>query len=577
MFLILKKFFDKSTAKDRCIFALLILLLFIAANLELMGIGLVMPVIALLSNPALFEQNRYLKLCRDLLNPSSKEQFVFILCLVIAAIYILKNCYLAFLTYLQSSLISRKVNAMSMELFRKYTYAPYEFFLMRSSSELQTILSVSEAMLRSFLLAWMMILTEGLNILMIFALLCFFVPWATVFLILISILFSFLIYFPLRKLNSRFGMEQVRCLGALTANHMQLFRGIKEVKIRRAETFFLQRESVLFRESCRISNMIQLLGQLPRFLLESGMVSGGLLLLAFYALNGTASSSILLKLSLIGTATVRLMPALSRIQYHMAAVRQALCILDRYFQDLETIIPEKYDPAAENQEELTIEKEITLEDVTFAYRNVPEPVIRHLSMTFPVNSSTAFIGKTGCGKTTLVDLISGLLHPLSGRILIDGKDIRKHLRSWRASVGYVSQNVYILDDTIFANITLGIEPEKRDEQRVIQCLKTAQIFDFVSSLPDGIHTKVGENGCRLSGGQRQRIGIARALYDSPRILILDEATSALDNETEAAFMDAISALHGKLTLFIVAHRLTTTEGCDRIVDLSRTGEKNIKK
>ena len=567
MFLILKKFFDKSTAKDRCIFALLILLLFIAANLELMGIGLVMPVIALLSNPALFEQNRYLKLCRDLLNPSSTEQFVFILCLVIAAIYILKNCYLAFLTYLQSCLINRKVNAMSMELFRKYTYAPYEFFLMRSSSELQTILGVSEAMLRSFLLAWMMILTEGLNILMIFALLCFFVPWATVFLILISILFSFLIYFPLRKLNSRFGTEQVRCLAALTANHMQLFSGIKEVKIRRAETFFLQRESVLFRESCRISNMIQLLGQLPRFLLESGMVSGGLLLLAFYALNGTASSSILLKLSLIGTATVRLMPALSRIQYHMATLKQSQNALDHYFHDLEEITPENCIASSGNGELLTLEKEIALEDLSFAYKGASGNVISHLSLTFPVNSSTAFIGKSGCGKTTLVDLICGLLHPVSGRILADGKDIQSDLRSWRSFIGYVSQNVYILNDTIFSNITLGVPPGERSEERVIQCLKTAQSYDFVSSLPEGIHTLVGENGCRLSGGQRQRIGIARALYDSPKILILDEATSALDTETEKAFMDAVSVLHGKMTLFIVAHRLTTTRGCDRIVNL----------
>ena len=567
MLSLLKKITGCFTVQDRWIFTLLVLLLFIAANLELLGIGLIMPIIACLTNPELFNQNRYLKMCQDLISPSSPERFVLILCFIMAAIYILKNVYLAFLTYLQTRLICKKVNTLSFALFRLYMYGPYELFLNRSSSDLHTALNYTEVFFRNFLLSSMMILTEGLNVIMIFALLCFFVPWATGLLILISLLFSFLIYFPLRKQNARLGCAQIRCSEEQAGNHFQVFNGIREVKIRRAEEFFLQQEKSVLQDSARIHSLTQLFGQLPRFLLESGMVSGGIFLLALYLLTGTASTSIILKLSLIGTAVVRLMPALSRIQYHMATLKQSQNALDHYFHDLEEITPESGIASSGNGELLTLEKEIALYDLSFAYKGASGNVISHLSLTFPVNSSTAFIGKSGCGKTTLVDLICGLLHPVSGRILADGKDIQSDLRSWRSFIGYVSQNVYILNDTIFSNITLGVPPGERSEERVIQCLKTAQIYDFVSSLPEGIHTLVGENGCRLSGGQRQRIGIARALYDSPKILILDEATSALDTETEKAFMDAVSALHGKMTLFIVAHRLTTTRGCDRIVNL----------
>ena len=166
--------------------------------------------------------------------------------------------------------------------------------------------------------------------------------------------------------------------------------------------------------------------------------------------------------------------------------------------------------------------------------------------------------------------------PDSGRILADGRDIRENLRSWRAQIGYVSQSIYILDDTILANVTLGVSPDQIDLKQVDAVLKMAQLDEFIASLPDGIHTVVGERGARLSGGQRQRIGIARALYHQPRVLILDEATSALDNETEKAFIDAIEVLQGKLTMFIIAHRLTTVQGCSMIIDIAKMSVNQIK-
>ena len=239
--------------------------------------------------------------------------------------------------------------------------------------------------------------------------------------------------------------------------------------------------------------------------------------------------------------------------------------LDSVYQDLNNIPAES---AEEKGPPFSFQHELRLDNICFSYENSKTEIFRDFSLSIPVNSSVAFVGRTGCGKTTLVDLIAGLLQPDKGAVLADGRDIRENLRSWRSLIGYVPQFIYIMDDTILANVTLGSDTGNIEMERVRTALRMAQLEDFIASLPDGLNTVVGDRGARLSGGQRQRIGIARALYHQPRILILDEATSALDNETEKAFVDAIEVLHGKLTLLIIAHRLSTTRSCSMIVDIA---------
>ena len=570
---LLKSLWKYSNRRERLFFYLLLLLMFAAANLELLGIGLLLPVVALLTNPALIHQNFFLEQVYRLLNPSSTKSFLLLLCALIVTVFLVKNLFLLFMTWFQTRLIYRKAGLMADLLFRTYVHAPYARYLDWNTSELVAKLSVIRTEYHTVVNALLLLLTELLNVIMIFVMFFFFVPFMTLLLLGISFAVSLLIYFPLRKINSRLGQNCFTHFTSLSRNDIQTFSGIKEIRILGSEQMFIDRSHEELSGWNFNLCLMNLCSQLPRFLLEVAMVTGGMILLALYLLTDTASTSIILKLSLIGAGIVRLMPALSRIQYNFSTMRQHAFSLDSIYRDLTEIPPEELSDQADP---ITFERELEIDHLSFSYKKSPRKIFDGYSLKVPVNSSVAFIGRTGCGKTTLADLIAGLLMPDSGRILADGRDIRENLRSWRAQIGYVSQSIYILDDTILANVTLGVSPDQIDLKQVDAVLKMAQLDEFISSLPDGIHTVVGERGARLSGGQRQRIGIARALYHRPSVLILDEATSALDNETEKAFIDAIEVLQGKLTMFIIAHRLTTVQGCSMIIDIAKMSVNQIK-
>ena len=565
MLALLRSIWKYSTRRERLLGILMMLFMFVAANMELLGIGLLLPVVALLTNPDLIQQNFFLRLVYRILNPSSTRSFLLMLCLLIAVVCLLKNLFLAFMLWFQNRIIYAKTNQMADTLFRTYVFAPYSMYLRRNTSELFARLGVIRGRYSDVLLCLAMLMTELMNVIMIFGMFFFFVPLVTLLLLAISLLVSALIYFPLRKLNSRLGEGYFREGNILNQNDLQTFNGIKEIKILGSEELFSCRNSSTMDRMNKLRIRMTMLSQLPRFLLEAAMVSGAAVLLALYLLFDTPSSSIVLKLSLIGAGIVRLMPALSRIQYNFSNMRQYQFSLDSVYHDLNSIQPES---AEAKEPPFSLEHELRLDKICFSYENSAAEIFRDFSLSIPVNSSVAFIGRTGCGKTTLVDLIAGLLRPDKGAILADGRDIRDNLRSWRSLIGYVPQFIYIMDDTILANVTLGADSSHIDMERVRTALRMAQLEDFIGTLPDGLNTVVGDRGARLSGGQRQRIGIARALYHQPRILILDEATSALDNETEKSFVDAIEVLHGKLTLIIIAHRLSTTRGCSMIVDVA---------
>ena len=574
MLVLLKSMWKFSSRKDKMLFYQLLFFMFVAANMELLGIGMLLPVVAVLTNPELLHQNRFLSFIYQLLHPASAKSFLLTVCFLIVLIFLAKNLFLVFMTWFQTKVIYRKSGQMAYDLFRTYVFAPYSCYLNWNTSDLLARLSVVRDVYNSVLISLLFLLTEILNVIMIFAMFFFFVPGMTLILLGVSAVVSFLIYYPLRNVNARFGREYFTLISALNRNDLQALNGIKEIRIRGIEKLFLDRgHDTLFRmNNLRIK--MNLCAQLPRFLLEVSMVAGGMILIAIYIFTDTASTSIILKLSLIAAGIVRLMPALSRIQYHYSNMRQQCFSMDSIYHDLTSIQPE---PLTENTQPMTLAEELKIDHLSFRYEQAERPVFKDFSLQVPVNTSVAFIGKTGCGKTTLVDLIAGLLAPDSGRILADGRDIRENLRSWRSMIGYVPQSIYLLDDTILANVTFGIDPQSVDMSRVEEVLAMAQLDDFIASLPDGVNTVVGERGARLSGGQRQRIGIARALYSNPRVLILDEATSALDNDTEKAFIDAIKVLHGRLTLFIIAHRLSTTQGCSMIVDIAEINSDNPKK
>lgn len=282
------------------------------------------------------------------------------------------------------------------------------------------------------------------------------------------------------------------------------------------------------------------------------------------------------QLAVFAVAALRLMPSVGKINEYTTSILYALPSVDLVYHDLNEIAAYVERQDGEVKEAWNLEKEIRVEHVTYTYPNVEEPVIRDANFAIPKGSTAAFIGASGAGKTTMVDLILGLLEPQEGRIMADGLNVHEKPRTFHAQIGYIPQAIYLSDDTIRNNIAFGVKREEIDEQAVLLAMEKAQLTDFVGSLPHGLDTIVGDRGVRLSGGQRQRIGIARALYHDPEILVLDEATSALDNDTEAAVMEAVENLQGTKTMLIIAHRLTTIRNVDRIyqVEYGKVIEKS---
>ena len=561
----LKKVWKLLRTTEKTKFFVIIVMMVFGALLELAGIGTIIPVIALLSQPELIEQNRILNLLGRVLNPESNQEFILILCVILSVLFVVKNAYLILLTKIQSIFIFRKAEDMSSKLFENYMNAPYFFHLQRNSSDLMNNINLITQVAVGVLIPFMMLLSELVVISAIFVMLLAFEPLTTLILAAVVMAMGFVIYHPLKNYNFTLGRRNKFYNMEVIKHIMQGLEGIKEAKIRNSEKYF---SDAHMRNQVELKQSLMLMyftGQLPRFTIEAMVVVVGMGTLAAFILLGVSSGSIILKLSLFAVAILRLMPSFSRVQYYLATIRHSNCAFDDIYKDLTEIEQECKET---DSPPLKLKNSIKLDNISFTYPN-GKKLFSNYQIEIPRLSSVAFVGATGCGKTTLVDIILGLLKPQSGKVRVDGRDIEENLASWQKSIGYVPQFIYLMDDTIKANVAFGISKNEIDDTRIMECLKTAQILSFVETLPEGINTLVGERGVRLSGGQRQRIGIARALYHNPQVLILDEATSALDDDTEKAFVDALAILHHKQTIIMIAHRLTTTQNCDQIVNIGK--------
>jgi ABC-type bacteriocin/lantibiotic exporter with double-glycine peptidase domain len=551
--------------KEKAELLALIALMSGGAFMELLGLGLVMPVVAVLANPELLEQNKYLKAIHDFVNPSSNASFLLWLCLAVAVLYVLKNAYLAFITWLQAKLVAKKTEEMASALFENYVTAPYSFHLKRNSAELLGNINMAGLIAGGLFMPALMFLAECIVVAAILGILLFFAPLLTLGLAALSGILLAGLFLPFKKLNLAIGEGINLHSSAIFHDIMQGLDGIKECKVRNCEGLVVGKHAEHQSRLRKAEGRKNFLGQLPRFSIEAFVIMAGMGSLAAFVASGMATGSIVLKLSLFAVALIRLMPSFSRIQYQLTSMRQALAAFNIAYKDLTELRPGQ-GPSADAKP-IELKDSIWVENVSFSYDGAARPALKNFSLIIKRDSSVAFVGPTGCGKTTLMDVILGLLKPSSGRILVDGRNIEENLPSWQKKIGYVPQFVYLLDASVRENVAFGENPGDIDDAQVLRCLETAQIRSFVEELPEGLATMVGERGVRLSGGQRQRIGIARALYGNPDVLALDEATSALDNDTERAFSDALKALKGKLTIIMIAHRLTTVQDCDSIVKI----------
>ena len=344
---------------------------------------------------------------------------------------------------------------------------------------------------------------------------------------------------------------------------LQSINGIKEIKVGEKEKYFLGQFSKYGKRAIDSEKINSVLGTVPRLCIEAVSMSTILGVIAVLMYNGREIDAMLPQLTAFAFAAVRLMPSVNRMSnyfnsmaYQEPALNKLVEMLteakEQVFCEIKTI----------KNDGITINKKVELKDITYVYPNTEIPIFQKANMEIPIGASVGIVGASGSGKTTAVDILLGLLLPQSGKVLSDGTDIWEDYHGWLSSISYIPQMIFMLDDTIEANVAFGISKEGVDKSKVWKALEEAQLDNFVKSLPEGLDTTIGERGIRLSGGQRQRIGIARALYSNPKLLIFDEATSALDNDTESAVMESINSLHGRKTMLIIAHRLGTIEGCD---------------
>lgn len=561
-----KLYFLLSTEQKRAGFVQFLLML-VGMIFETVGIGLLIPVLTLISKKNLGSEYPSLKPLLHSLGDPTQKQLVIGVMLLLVVIYVLKMLFLTLLAWRQSKFIFSLQFYFSQKLFKGYLGLPYTFHLQRNSAQLIRNVTVIVSSMTSSLTSLMTILTESFAFFGIFIFLFYIEPFGTLCVVGIFGAVAWIFQRMTRKRLLRWGNafqlhEEKRLL------HLQQgLGGAKDVKLLGREDDFLNEYSKHNAGSASSGMRKEVLMVLPRLWLELLAVTCMSILVSVLVLQGKDFEKILPTLGIFAAAAFRLMPSINRMMGAFQGVRYAEPAINALEGEL-FIIKDVFKPAI-LQPNLPFESEITLNEVYFKYPSAEANALNGINISIAKGSSVGFIGTSGAGKSTLVDTILGLLAPDKGSVTIDGTDIETNMRGWQNHIGYVSQSIFLTDDTLRRNIAFGLPNDQIDDEAIYRVIKSAQLEDFINNLPEGLNTIVGERGVRLSGGQRQRIGIARALYHNPPVLVLDEATSSLDSFTENGVMEAVKELRGNKTLIIVAHRLSTVENCDYIYRIEK--------
>jgi len=565
----LKMIFPK---QERRYFILLFFLILIGTAFDFLGVSLILPLVNLLISPEQLAEKSWYRLLTRLIPARDPNTLLLILVLLIIAVYVVKNLYHIYMSVVQGVFLARNRVNTSAKLLDCFMRKPYTFHLQHNSSEVIRAINSDVSNAYDIVSSIMSLITSILITLLLIAYLVLVDFWLTVSIVAGLLLYSLSYFLIVRRKLKAAGESAREVTVRMIQAIVEAVGGIKEVKVMGRERYFVDSYAKNGEEFVRVRRRLAILSGVPPHLLEILCVGGILGLVAIKIALRQDLSSVVGSLSAFAVAAIKLMPSakainstINNISYQMPGLN-AVCevIDDNWGADIGRAV---IDSAARDRNQLRKQADIQVENLSFTYPETDTPVLRDVSFTVKAGTSVGIVGVTGAGKTTLVDLILGLLEPQQGRILFDGRDIREDYESWQSRIGYIPQNIYLTDDSIRANVALGLYPEQIDDAQVWKALDQAQLGDFVRGLKDGLDTKIGEMGVRLSGGQRQRIGIARALYYEPDVLFLDEATAALDNATEKAVMAAVNALSREKTCIIIAHRLSTIEDCDSILEV----------
>lgn len=574
----LKKLSYILNKRDKAYLMGLLVMIIIGSFLELMGVTIFMPFINIIMEPSMVETNAILNYFYELFSFNDANQYLIAIACVIIFIYIFKNVFISIeknAIYKYSYNVQRKI---STKLLYSYMHEPYTFHLNKNVAELQRSMQEDTDLFARGMIHIMEMVAE-IAVCCAIGVYLFIVSRSITVIVIVLLLMCLAVFTYISKRYSKnLGKQSQVYKGNIYKWMNQSLGGIKEIKVLNREPYFIETYDMYFGKYIRGLRISCLIRILPKYVIETVCMTGLLIAVIFKMLMGQKEViEFIPQLAVFAVAAFRLLPSVGKINEHLATVLYAVPSLDLIYHDLKEVeelnVSEK-----KNAGDWKFKNVLKIRNVSYHYPDSEENVLDQVTFEIARGKSVAFIGPSGAGKTTMVDIILGLLQPQYGKIYADDMDIEKNIELWQKEIGYIPQTIYLSDDTIRNNIAFGIKEEEIDEDAVIDAMKKAQLFDFVDNLPEGLDTVVGERGIRLSGGQRQRIGIARALYHNPEVLVLDEATSALDNDTEAAVMEAIDNLQGTKTIIIIAHRLTTIRNVDTIFEVSggKVTEKDKK-
>ena len=545
------------TSSDRIAFIRIVFMVIIGMFLETVSLGIVVPIIGILTQDNYQEKYPWIV---DLFGSLSREELISAVMVAMVFIYIVRSLFLFWSLWIQKGFSASVSGRLSQSLFSIYLRQPYMFHLQRNSSTLMRNAKNATSVVTCGVDPFLVLLTDGLVAIAMFSLLIYVEPIGTLAVLIVfgvsTLLFQRLTRRRIDNWGYRVDYHETKIL-----QHLQEgFGGAKDVKILGRENEFLSQHEKHLGESIRINRIYNVILTLPRSFMEIITIVGLCLLVVSMVVRDRPLSDIVPILGLFAAAAFRVMPSINRLLMATQTLIFNRSIIASVYRDFLLDTPEINNSS--HLEPFT--KQLELKDVSFKYPTAATPSLQNVSLVVNRGEAVGFVGPSGAGKSTLVDVILGLFAPTSGVVNVDGSDVHQNLRNWQNQIGYVPQAIYLTDDTLRRNVAFGLNDENIDDDLVREAIRLAQLHEFVTTLPDGLETVVGERGVRLSGGQRQRIGIARALYHKPSVLVLDEATSSLDTPTEHGVMQAVQALQGSKTVIIVAHRLSTVEYCDRL-------------
>lgn len=575
---ILKKLMVLMDRRQKRIMVLLVIMMLIGAVLETAGVGLVIPVMQMVLDEHAVEESRYLQIACDILHIAwdDNRTLIVVTMLALIMVFVVKNIFLFFQQKAQLKFVYTNQFATSRRMMINFMQRPYEYYLNADTSVIQRSITSDVNNMYGLILSLLQLFSEAVvfGCLVIVSLVSD--VWMTVTVTVVLVAALVVIKWVLKPIMKKAGEENQDYYSGLYKWIDQSVMGIKEIKIANRESYFINEYAKCGAGYVNAVQRYNLYNATPRLLIETLAIAGMIFYMMFQLLQGTAVKDIMPQVVALGVAAMRLIPCANRINNHLTSISY----FEPFFMGVSDNLKEEirdesidYDEETYQKkvevEKLEIEDKIELKNIVFKYPNTEVLIFDHADMEIPVGQSVGIVGTSGAGKTTVVDILLGLLQIQEGQILADGVEVREHYRSWLKNVGYIPQNIFMIDSTIRKNVAFGYGEDEIDDEKVWRALKEAQLDEFVKGLPEGLDTSIGERGIRISGGQRQRIGIARALFEDPEVLVLDEATSALDNETEAAIMDSINRLHGRKTLIIIAHRLQTIEKCDMVYRIEK--------